>query len=496
MWKHVLPPVVIVIAIWLAVSSATSVFISYSDRAHQRILEKNVASVVAASELQATCWRIFASVIENTENSRVLDLADVSHFDRLDTTMLTLRGAAVTPVEKSILKKIEADLAAFRSAIKAQKQGHPSDNPILEGDPLGELSGNLVVKIDADASTLRHHNQEAIESEQTRQKHLLSQMMLVRNLSIIFGPIVGVVLGWRVTTRLQRHVSTLAITLRNAPSSRAIQVGEVSLRRADGLHEVQLLSEGVVNQMKTMLVELERAEQEVIQAERLSAVGELAAGVAHELRNPLTSVKLLLQHAVSKQTQNLVHVDKIGLILREVARMEETIQGLLDFSRPAKLSSCVHDIRIPLQRAVTLVSGRAESQNVEISYIHPESPLFVNGDVEQIHLVFVNLLINAIEAIQSGGKVEVTANRSPQSNSISVAIRDTGCGIPPAIMSKLFEPFATSKERGTGLGLALCHRIVKNHQGSIRAQNLPSGGAEFELLFPAIADAKQHTQIA
>jgi len=268
------------------------------------------------------------------------------------------------------------------------------------------------------------------------------------------------------------------------------------LRGAADLKEVQDLSDSVITQMQKIGRELEKAELEIIQSERLAAVGELAAGVAHELRNPLTSVKLLLQHAANAEDKGIVTVANMQLILKEVSRMEVTIQGLLDFSRPADLCCRIHDMRAPLQRAITLVSGRATSSNVNINLTLDQEPLLVNGDIEQLHQIFVNLLINAVESISSGGSIDVEATRLTAEGVVSVSIRDNGSGIPEELMYRLFEPFVTTKERGTGLGLALCHRIVSNHHGTVTAANHPQGGAVFRVEFPSASAFDLRARIA
>ncbi|MEI8022279.1 MAG: ATP-binding protein, partial [Schlesneria sp.] len=246
---------------------------------------------------------------------------------------------------------------------------------------------------------------------------------------------------------------------------------------------------------------------EVLQAERLAAVGELAAGVAHEIRNPLTSVKLLLQYAIRKASGPTLEESQLRLILDEIGRMETTIQGLLDFARPPKLNIMKHDLRQTLQRALNLIDSRARQQGIEIIMGEVETPLIVDGDTEKLHQVLVNLLINAVEAMPDGGRLSIDAmdamigidiprspttdtspdcQKQPDNHVAVITIRDTGEGISTHVLSRLFEPFATTKERGTGLGLAVSHRIVEEHQGTIVACNDSSGGAKFTLTMPLV----------
>jgi signal transduction histidine kinase len=253
--------------------------------------------------------------------------------------------------------------------------------------------------------------------------------------------------------------------------------------------------------MRQVSRDLQIARREVMQSERLAAVGELAAGVAHEIRNPLTSVKLLLQHANEQIGEPRLDKGQLALILEEIGRMETTIQGLLDFSRPTRLNRVPHDLCLTLQRAMNLVEPRARQQGIDLVVHSCSDPLIVDGDPDRLLQVFVNLLINAVEAMPGGGRLTIEATPLSRSEAtwstgtsdddsttswLQVVVRDTGSGIPEEVMSRLFEPFATSKERGTGLGLAISHRIVEEHQGTLTAHNRPEGGAEFTITIPAV----------
>lgn len=276
------------------------------------------------------------------------------------------------------------------------------------------------------------------------------------------------------------------MTLKHGETADDQELGTVSLENGTSLTEVERQAEHVVQRLRHVSKDLQTVRSEVVRSERLAAVGELAAGVAHELRNPLTSVKLLLQHSLKQTGRTELSDSKLRLILDEIGRMEMTIQGLLDFSRPRPLKRSRHDIRDSVQRALNLVSGRAHQQRIEISAVEYPMPLVVDGDIEQLQQVFVNLLINATEAISERGQVIVDYGVSEDHGMVSVRIQDTGCGISPEVLPRLFEPFATSKEKGTGLGLAVSRRIVEEHGGALTADNRASGGACFTVTLPAV----------
>jgi signal transduction histidine kinase len=258
------------------------------------------------------------------------------------------------------------------------------------------------------------------------------------------------------------------------------------VRGGNELTSIQKQVELVVDRLRKSGEELQTARQEALHAERLAAIGGLAAGVAHELRNPLTSVKLLLQHAATRGGDAMVAAPKISLILDEIERMETTIQGLLDFSRPVQPQRKPHDVRRTVERALHLVAGRAQKQAVSMETDLGHEPLLVNGDAQQLHQVFVNLLINAIEAMPGGGTLLISTAPGPDAKRFTIEISDSGEGVPPDLLPRLFEPFASAKERGTGLGLAVSRRILQEHGGSINVRPRSPRGSVFSVTLPAV----------
>jgi signal transduction histidine kinase len=304
--------------------------------------------------------------------------------------------------------------------------------------------------------------------------------------AITLVPALGIALGWWTATRLERSAARIQVTLHNPLLAGAGDLGTVHVRGGTDLASIQQQVQLVVDRLRQTGEELQAARQEVLRAERLAAIGGLAAGVAHELRNPLTSVKLLLQHAATHGGDATVAATKMGLILDEIERMETTIQGLLDFSRPAQPQRKLHDLRETIERALHLVAGRAEKQRVITNMNLGGAPLTVNGDPQQLHQVFVNLLINAIEAMPQGGALRISITGPRDADQLAVEIRDTGEGIPPDLLPRLFEPFASAKERGTGLGLAVSRRIVQEHGGSIAVRPATPRGTVFVVKLPAV----------
>ncbi|MFO0923799.1 MAG: ATP-binding protein [Pirellulales bacterium] len=495
MWKHVLPPAVMVIAVWFSISIATSIYFSYAESSQKRILRENVTSIDTAGDLQATSWKV-TSMLGDSKSMKELESVWMANRDLLHGSIQRLHEVSITEEEKKLLYEMDLHWEVIQQEMSRLSEVDRAVDSQVVVSSLSRTVAGALQRIGDAALQLRKHNGKLIAEEDLRQQLIRDRIMTARNTAVILGPLLGCFVGWRITSRLQRRLSTLAVTLRSAASNTVYTVGEYELKGGDNLVEVQRLSEKVINQFQRMTSELERAELEIVQSEKLAAVGEIAAGVAHELRNPLTSVKLLLQHAENRTESGMVEVENLRLILSEISRMENSIQGLLDFSRPSGLSCRIHDLAIPLQRAITLVSGRAISNRVQICFAPNDSPILVNGDIEQLHLVFVNLLINAVESMDQGGVISIEAFQSDAKQRVAVEVRDNGKGIMDSILPRLFEPFVTSKERGTGLGLALCHRIVTQHGGTIVAKNQSQGGAVFRVELPIATQSSASSQVA
>jgi signal transduction histidine kinase len=241
---------------------------------------------------------------------------------------------------------------------------------------------------------------------------------------------------------------------------------------------------------------LYRAQRErldrLYRAERLAAVGQLAAGVAHEIRNPLTAIRSTMQYLLRGLDPGEPKHQLVEELLSEVDRINSTVGGLLSLSRSGELRKSESDLLEPLGKAVQLVQARAAEQGVVIESDFGGHPLLVLGDAGQLKQVFLNLLLNALQSIPGEGRIAVTAAPWPSLRSreearwVQVRIADTGPGIPPDQLRRVFDPFYTTKHDGTGLGLAICHGIVEQHEGEIQMESELGAGTTVSIRLPRI----------
>jgi signal transduction histidine kinase len=488
MWRQVFLPVVLVGVAWIAVSGATTFYLQWLESSYQQTLAENVKPIQAAIALQRAIWELHADTASR-RITRVDWPSRVAQFEEeIGKFFAVIRQGATLPEEQAALAQAEQGLAQYRRKLEAALalRDQPEQLAVAR-DELYEVAAHVAFSLDH----IQQLNQQMQASALLRRAWINRVVFWVRALTITVVPLLGMALGWWTARRLQRSVTQIQVTLHDPSLSEPDLVGTVRVEAGDELTSIQKQVEMIVQRLKETGQALQAARSEVLRSERLAAIGGLAAGVAHELRNPLTSVKLLLQHAASQGGATaVVPASRLSLILEEIDRMEATIQGLLDFSRPAAPQRQVHDLRHTLKRAVHLVEGRAEKQHVRREIHLGLEPLMVNGDPQQLHQVFVNLLINAIEAMPQGGTVEVTLQAEPSDATVRLTIRDSGQGIPPELIPRLFEPFASGKERGTGLGLAVSRRILEEHGGTIAVRPRMPQGTEVIVTLPAVPDAQ------
>lgn len=207
-------------------------------------------------------------------------------------------------------------------------------------------------------------------------------------------------------------------------------------------------------------------EEQLLQSTKLAALGQLSAGIAHELRNPLTSIKVLINSIVERIGQKGSIREDVDVIESEIERMNGIIKQFLDFSRPGLLCISNIDVNNILKGTLNLMSYELKEQNISVSKVFSEKVPEIKADGEKLKQVFLNIILNAIQAMPDGGKLLLKT--AVDDGYVIVTIDDTGRGIPGDVKKKLFEPFFTTREEGLGLGLCITKRIVENHKGSIK----------------------------
>ena len=233
--------------------------------------------------------------------------------------------------------------------------------------------------------------------------------------------------------------------------------------------------------------ELEKTQIQLLQAEKMASLGKLAAGVAHQLNNPLSGITLFSKIVLEDYDLPAEAREDLKRILRDAQRCRDTVKELLEFARQTRQFMKPNDINKAISRTLFLLQNQTLFQNIEIdTALAPDLPL-VKSDIQQINHLFMNIILNAAEAMEGKGRLSIKTGISPAGDCAQIEISDSGPGIPEDVLPHIFEPFFTTKEegKGTGLGLSLVYGIVENHGGTIRASSRPGEGTTFfiELFF-------------
>ncbi|NOV00081.1 PAS domain-containing sensor histidine kinase [Paenibacillus planticolens] len=230
------------------------------------------------------------------------------------------------------------------------------------------------------------------------------------------------------------------------------------------------------------ITELKKTQELLIKSDKLSAVGQLAAGVAHEIRNPLTALKGFLQLLNTKNAKEQYYIE---IMQKELQRIEFIVNEFLFVSKPQATNFATRTVEGIVMSTIELLQPQALMENIQIEAdIAPDLPL-VSCDERQIKQVFINILKNALESMELGGIMRIHASADPSKRNILIRFIDQGCGIAPERLPKLGEPFYSTKEKGTGLGLMVCFRIIEAHGGLMEIQSKLEEGTTVEITLPS-----------
>lgn len=454
----------------LSVFTAVSLFHQQSTLAE--VLRENVESRRAAVELEECLADIVA--LENAHIEQVAPL-----HDRVARHLRSLREVANEHEENRLAGALESSFAVY---LKKWKEMPPPGTGMHEA-ARREATAFLEQEVLKPCMEFRLYNGHRLEESTAHHERVLRQLAWgMAGIGGLAG-VAGIVLGFGVARGLSRSIHKLQVRIRNAAGLMDPEQPEIVLI-GGGFEGLDVQVDELTSQIEETVGRLQQREREVLRAEQLAAVGQLAAGVGHEIRNPLTSIKMLVQSALEDGDTTLTAED-LKVIEGEVRRMERSLQAFLTFARPPHTERKPTDLLAVIHTVQGLIRGRAEKQRVTTKLDAPPAPVNLTVDPGQFQQVMVNLCLNALDAMPSGGTLNIIVRRAMERVEIEVA--DTGPGISAEMMPRLFQPFASSKETGMGLGLVISRRIIEDHGGTLGAANRLGGGASFFITLPARA---------
>ena len=259
-------------------------------------------------------------------------------------------------------------------------------------------------------------------------------------------------------------------------------VGMVTGVLADRERSQKRKLEATTEQLTKVYRELQDSFEQVKRADRLSAIGQLSASLAHEIRNPLASIEGSVEVLRNASAAAELRDELLGIIWKETRRLNRLLSNLLDFARPRRPEFQHINPEQTVDAVISLVGPTAQQSGIRLrkEVLAPVPP--IESDPEQLKQVVLNLTINAIQAMPNGGEIELAVRR--KDSNVVIAVKDQGSGVASEDIEKIFDPFFTTKDSGTGLGLSVAHQIVTQHRGVITAERNPDRGMTFSIMLP------------
>jgi signal transduction histidine kinase len=384
-------------------------------------------------------------------------------------------------------------------------EAYSRDKPLYVADFLRTTAGltpsdPLLVKLgelDTDINSLRQTGENILNASEDLDKnarddadHVIRQAQIA---ILVFFPLFllfGLSAMLYISTDVVKRLKTLTIAI-DKIGRRYAHGTPTPSQQSGHKDEVDVLVEKFNNmnsQLITWEAELEEKNQELFQSKKLAAIGTLAAGVAHELNNPINNINIsaqvLKKHVREEDPAELK--DIIDDIVGQTTRVRDIVGNLLEFAREREPRLLDVELNMLVRNAYRLVSGTMDTAGITFSLDSEQKQVILRGDPAQLERVFVNLFTNAVTALAGAG--ELVVRIEPEEEAVRIYVSDTGKGIPEEDREKIFDPFFTKKDKGTGLGLAIVMNVIKKHGGNISVVSQEGMGTVFEIILPRRAE--------
>ncbi len=531
-----------------AVLAGLGAFAAWNVQQQQRIsselVQREVNGMLAIDELHMAMREIRYQVNIFLRTKELVHLAAVANLHaEADQLLQRAKKSARTPREQELIAVVELGYQAFfddfQTVLAALEAANPTPATVTADQPEAQVSDSQaadLTRLSDDVMTnavlqpLRDClavNRQVVERTNEASQVTVQHLQIGFLLLGICGGAAGLLTGTAIARAVGRSIVQLNVSVRGVAGRLSDVTGPVTISRTGGLVGIEAGLRTLEREIADVVERLQQRETEVLRSEQLARVGQLAAGLAHELRNPLMPMKMLVQAALERADGSGLRGRSLQIINDEIVRLERSIQEFLDFARPPVPEKSLAQIEELLRGTIELVAARARQQEVDLRLSAPATPVAALVDAAQIRQLVLNLLLNALDASPGGGHIDVSLqvvptgpeSRIPGSPAtadkpshqvafptehdalrmarpkravlepsadpwIVVRVADFGPGISPDLLKTIFEPFMTTKETGTGLGLSICQRIAAAHGGDLSAANRPGGGAEFSLWLP------------
>ena len=450
------------------------------------LMEQNVRSAKTAKEMTLSLYDIRAASLTYLFDRSPERIAILQQKQGEFITLLQkAKESAVTEEEKTLIQQISALFSNYQqtltNALELHRQGWVGQPNKL----IVHASQDLINTIEEKTNTFIAKNETAqAEYEESIQKNedIIRSAMYALGFGGIF---LGLVLGWLIARIILNPIYRLVLKVRDAAGSEVVE--HIKMSPGKELEELDLHINRLIGRINQAHEDLRRNRELLERSSKLAAIGKIAPALAHEIRNPLTAIKMLIYAMMQEPDISKDKLHDLEIITHEINRVEGFLQNFLKYARPAKPQMQIVSIVPVVQETLQLMQPRFKQSKIRLIENHEQENLRIKADPDMIKQVVMNLVLNAVESMGQDGELRFSTlvkEQDPDIRIFQIVISDSGPGIPDDILDSLFDPFVKGKDQGIGLGLSISQRIAELHHGWISASNNSGKGATFTVHLP------------
>jgi two-component system sensor histidine kinase HydH len=494
---RIIAPTIAVSVLLLLLSGAAAWYLHRLDSKASARLTLDMAKVEAIDELGTVSRELRSHISHFLLTGEAADLEAIADLHRDATQRLGVaESLADTPREADTSREHELIAQIRQGYDRCFADLHGVTDPAAPADRRRQAGLDLLrdvtsAQILRPIDKLRELNGASMAKTSRENELIADRMGLTLLLLGTCGAAAGLLLGFGIARSIHRSIIQLQVPIHDAAGRLSEVVGPIVVSPAQGIQGLDATLQNVSQRVGEVVKRLEESQRAAWRSEQLAALGRLAAGLAHEIRNPLASMRVLIQAAAEQGASGVLEGQDLEVLAEEILRLDRSFQAFIDYAQFPRPNKHPLQLRKVLEQTIRLVSSRAATQGIRIECELPQEPVPIEADADQMRQVFLNLLLNGMDAAPSDGVIHVRmhAEAAPGrkdvgSRQLVIQVSDSGAGLDPQVKDRIFEPFVTTKQAGTGLGLSICRRIVEEHGGQIDAQNQPEGGAVFTVRLP------------
>jgi signal transduction histidine kinase len=450
------------------------------------LMEQNIRSAKTAKELTLSLYDIRAASLtylfdRSPERIAILQKKQGDFIVLLQKA----KESANTEEENTLIQQISALFANYQQTLTNALELHKIGRIAQPNKLIVHASQDLINTIEEKTNSFIEKNETAqAEYEESIRKNDNIIRTAMYSLGI-GGIILGLVLGWMVARIILNPIYKLVLKVRDAAGSEVVE--HIQMSPGKELEELDLHINRLIGRINQAHEDLQKNRELLDRSSKLAAIGKIAPALAHEIRNPLTAIKMLIYAMMQEPDVSKDKLHDLEIITHEINRVEGFLQNFLKYARPAKPQMQMVSIVPVIKEILQLMQPRFKQSNIRLNENHENENTRLKADPDMIKQVVMNLVLNAIESMNQDGDLRfstVIKADDPDNLIFNIIISDTGPGIPDDIRDSIFDPFVKGKDQGIGLGLSISQRIVELHHGWISASNNSGKGATFTVHLP------------